>query len=85
MTLLRIFRNLAVLAILTVAGLSLNSRLIAAQSSCIPEGDSGCSSNEQCCTGWCAERRCCRPLKGAACTTSADCCYAACIHGGCSS
>jgi hypothetical protein len=84
MSLLRISRNLAVLAILTVAGLSLNSRLVAAQSSCIPLGNAGCSTTNKCCAGLCYHLgggkfgRCCLPFDNEACTTNADCCSGSC-------
>ena len=66
MTLLGIFRNLAILVILTLAGLSLNSRPVAAQSSCRPlGGHCGLLGNPaggaKCCPGnLCGPRGTCR-------------------------
>jgi len=83
MTLLRSFRNLAVLAIVTVAGLTLNSRLVAAESSCIPLGGEGCVEINQCCAGFCYHRKCCLLFHNEYCTTSADCCSGACVDHHC--
>lgn len=83
MSLLHIFRNLAVLAILTVAGLSLSPRAVAAQSVCQPIGGS-CTSNAQCCSTYCGtHHNCCVPLHGRACTKNADCCSFLCEFGRC--
>jgi hypothetical protein len=78
MTLLNISRNLAILVILAVAGLSLNSRPVAAQT-CILFGGH-CTSNLQCCH-FCAPRGgcACKP-HGMQCTTSRECCAGNCFR-----
>jgi len=90
MTLLRIFRNLAALVILTVVGLTLNSRLAALPfSSCIPLGSAGCSASRGCCAGLCYRLggnpygRCCLPFHNEECTTNADCCSGTCAEHRC--
>ena len=86
MSLLRILRNLAVLVILTVGGLSLSSRPMAAQSTCRPLGTACSRYSSKCCTGsLCGPYgRCCnKPYYSQACTRSDVCCAGACINGRC--
>ena len=81
MSLLRILRNLAVLAILTVGILSLSPRPTAAQSSCRPQG-SACTHygvNPQCCFNWCYFGHCCSAIHNAYCTSALQCCSRSCI------
>jgi len=83
MSFLRSLRNLAVLVILTVAVLSLNPRLAAAQSSsCRPLGHY-CTSGSQCCSHLCGRRHtCCDKLSpGQYCSSSAECCNTYCTVG----
>ena len=85
MSLLRIFRNLAVLAILTVGILSLSPRPTAAQSSCQTLGG-GCGRYRPCCPGsLCGPRgTCCdKPFYGMYCNISAECCGGLCLHHVC--
>jgi len=83
MSLLRILRNLAVLVILTVGGLSLSPRPVAAQSVCQPLG-AVCTITAQCCTHYCGpHHNCCIPVWGRACRTNADCCSYMCWGGRC--
>ena len=88
MSLLRIFRNIAVLVILMVAGLSLIPRQASAQTACsIPLG-SACSKyglNAQCCGfHWCGvSGKCCLPLHNMGCSFPAQCCSGACVQGRC--
>jgi hypothetical protein len=86
MTILRNFRNLAVVVILTLASLSLSPRPLAAQSSCQPVGGV-CNSpgrNAQCCGfHYCSpHRRCCVPLNHQACTSNTQCCSGICLPNG---
>ena len=89
MSLLRILRNLAVLAILTVGFLSLSPRPMAAQSTCRLLG-AFCTTpgfrNAQCGSGLCGPyHRCCSKVwLWSACSTSAECCNGGlCIFGRC--
>lgn len=80
MSLLRVFRNLAVLVILTVGVLSMSPRPTTAQSSCRPLG-SVCGRYLSCCPGsLCGPiGRCCnKPLYGMACTRADVCCRGFC-------
>jgi len=83
MTLLGTFRNLAILSILTVAGLSLSSRPVAAQTGSIPPGGS-CNSNSACFTHVYnpATKRCCWPFtdEGWGCTSNLQCCSGICYY-----
>ncbi len=84
MSLLRILRNLAVLVILAIAGLSLAPHTVAAQSSCGVVG-TVCSSSAQCCLHYCSQitGRCCLPLHNRACTNWTQCCSGQCSGGRC--
>ena len=87
MSLLRIFRNLAVLVILAMGYLSLSPTPVAAQSSCRPLG-TACTQygwNAQCCNHYCSPyaHRCCLPFHNMACRSSAQCCSGACLQGRC--
>jgi len=85
MFLLRIFRNLAVLVILT-AGFSLIPRPVAAQSTCEPLG-AYCAVpyHSQCCDGFCGWKHTCynKPFWDQYCTTSAECCTGVCWNHRC--
>jgi len=84
MSLLRIFRNLSVLVILSVGVLSLIPRPAAAQSSCIPLGFfckrvGPPNTGTGCCANWCGLRGfCCRFGENAPCTNSRQCCAGWC-------
>jgi len=87
MTLLGTFRNLAILVILTVAGLSLSSRPVAAQTGSIPPG-AFCKPpygrNPQCFTHFCSSltKRCCWLFtdEGYGCTSNLQCCSGICNY-----
>lgn len=91
MSLLRIFRNLAVLAILTVGCLSLATRPVAAQSTCQPIG-AYCDVHRPCCpyslcappTLFTRQPHCCnKPFRGQLCNISAECCSGLCLNHSC--
>jgi len=85
MSLLRILRNLAVLVILTVGGLSLIPRPMAAQLSCRPVGAS-CPRpgiTGYCCTLVCSQHYTCCLLGRRVCTSNAQCCNNFCNRGVC--
>ena len=78
MTLLRILRNLAVLVILTLGGLSLAQGSVVPQSSCKLLG-AFCTSSGQCCQRYCGPyHNCCVPFHNRACIRDADCCSYKC-------
>jgi hypothetical protein len=84
MSFLRSLRNLAVLVIFTVAGLSFSPHSMAAQSRCGVVG-TPCQSNYQCCIGELCKastHRCCGYFHRA-CRTNADCCSNICLRSGC--
>lgn len=85
MFLLRILRNLAALVIVTIGGLSVMSRPMAAQSSCQPLGGP-CEAKSQCCSGLCGWRySCCdKPFHGQYCVSYAECCSRSCVNHRCS-
>jgi hypothetical protein len=75
MSLLRILRNLAVLVILTVSGLSLVPRAMTVQPPCRPPG-AVCQSQAQCCPYLACSQtthRCCIWYRQA-CTSNSQCC-----------
>jgi len=83
MSLLRVLRNLALLVILTVAGLSLSPRPVAAQS-CRPLG-TACTRSAQCCSRLCGwHHSCCsEPFRNQYCTSWKQCCSALCLNNRC--
>jgi hypothetical protein len=82
MSFLRSLRNLAVLVIVTVAGLSFSPHSVAAQSSCRPLGAS-CSSGVQCCSRMCFGHCCDKGFRGMGCNSSAECCSGFCLNHMC--
>jgi hypothetical protein len=72
MSLLRILRNLAVLVILTVGGLSLMPHPMEAQSSC--GLGAHCTSNNQCCWCQCTVHETCCLWPRQACQYNWQCC-----------
>jgi hypothetical protein len=84
MSLLRSLRNLAVLVIVTVGGLSLIPRPMAALSVCRWKG-ALCQSSRQCCLFLLCSpitHRCCGYYHQA-CTSPTQCCSGICSNGGC--
>jgi hypothetical protein len=81
MPLLRIFRNLSVLVILSVGALTLIPRPVAAQSSCHPLGG-GCGGlSVKCCFGLICSSHgtcCSKPFHGMSCTSYVQCCSGDC-------